>query len=188
MSKEVPAIFMQDPKTGENVYVVSHVNYVDGMPDDFENYDLESLQDNVSSIKNDLGSVQNQINTVQSLINNIVTDTGWLDINLKNGITAYSSSEAPKARLISIKGVSFLSLKGAVKGLKATVTIGTLPDIIKTNITNTQPFVQNSTKVSNTLNFSRWRVQTNGNIDLEGTTQTTIDTNHWFPINTTLML
>ena len=29
MSKEVPAIFMQDPKTGENVYVVSHVDYVD---------------------------------------------------------------------------------------------------------------------------------------------------------------
>lgn len=71
MSKEVPAIFMQDPKTGENVYVVSHVDYVDGMPDDFENYDLEGLQDNVSTLNNGLGSVQSQLDTVNLQINDI---------------------------------------------------------------------------------------------------------------------
>lgn len=73
MTKEVPAIFMQDPKTGENVYVVSHVDYVDGMPDDFENYDLDGLQDNVSTINNSLGSVQSQIDSVSYQINDIAT-------------------------------------------------------------------------------------------------------------------
>lgn len=117
MSKEVPAIFMQDPKTGENVYVVSHVDYVDGMPDDFENYDLDGLQDNVSTINDNLGTVQSQLNNLQSQISNMVTDTGWQNINLNSGITAYSTNWTPKYRFITINGVSFLSLKGAVKGL-----------------------------------------------------------------------
>ncbi|KYH14875.1 hypothetical protein [Staphylococcus kloosii] len=102
MSKEVPAIFMQDPKTGENVYVVSHVDYVDGMPDDFENYDLDGLQDNVSTLNNGLGSVQSQINNLQSQISNMVTDTGWQNITLNTGITAYSTSWTPQYRFITI--------------------------------------------------------------------------------------
>lgn len=188
MSKEVPAIFMQDPKTGENVYVVSHVDYVDGMPDDFENYDLDGLQDNVSTINDSLGSVQSQINNLQSQITNMVKDTGWQNITLNSGITAYSTSETPKARLLSVNGVSFIALKGSVKGLTGATTIGTLPNAISSYLTDTRTFVQNTTKVSNTNNFARWRVQANGNIDMEGATQTTIDSAHWFPIGTTLML
>lgn len=179
---------MQDPKTGENVYVVSHVDYVDGIPDDFSDYDLGDIQDNVSTINDNLGSVQSQINNLQSQINGLVTDTGWQNIKLNSGITAYSSSETPKARLISVNGVSFLSLKGAVKGLTATGTIGTLPTNITAYVTDAKPFVQNTSKISGTTNYARWRVQTNGNVDLEGATQSTIDSAHWFPIGTTLML
>ncbi|AVQ35803.1 hypothetical protein [Staphylococcus kloosii] len=188
MSKEVPIVFMQDPRTGENFYVQTDISAVDGMPDDFADYDLGDIQDNVSTINNSLGTVQSQINSLQSQINSLVTDTGWQNIKLNNGITAYSSSETPKARLISVNGVSFLSLKGALKGLTATGTIGTLPTTMTAYVSDSRGFVQNTTKVSNTLNFARWRVQTNGNIDLEGATQSTIDSTHWFPIGTTLML
>lgn len=187
MSKEVPAIFMQDPKTGENVYVVSHVDYVDGMPDDFSDYDLGDIQDNVSTINDNLGSVQSQINNLQSQISNMVKDTGWQNITLNSGITSYSTSWTPQYRLITINGVSFLSLKGAVKGLTGATTIGTLPSNVVNKITDIRQFVESMSVTSSTPNFNRWRIQTNGNIDLEYST-TTISNTQWLSIDTTIML
>lgn len=188
MTSETPIIFMQDPKTGENVYIQTHVEAVDGLPDDFEDYDLEGIQDNVSDLNNNLGGIQNQIYALQTQVNNMVKDTGWLNISLVGNITAYSTSETPKARLLSVNGVSFIALKGSVKGLTGATTIGTLPTAISGYLTDARTFVQNTTKVSNTNNFARWRVQVNGNIDMEGATQSTIDSAHWFSIGTTLML
>lgn len=187
MSKEVPAIFMQDPETGENVYVVSHVDYVDGMPDDFENYDLEGLQDNVSTLNNGLGSVQSQINNLQSQISNMVTDTGWQNITLNTGITAYSTSWTPQYRFITINGVSFISLKGAVKGLTGAATIGTLPSSIVSKLSSVRQFVQSMTVTSSTPNFNRWRINTDGTIALEYST-TSITNTQWISIDATIML
>ncbi|MBF7019206.1 hypothetical protein ISO99_04705 [Staphylococcus sp. 18_1_E_LY] len=187
MNKEVPAIFMQDPKTGENVYVVSHVDYVDGMPDDFEDYDLDGLQDNVSTINDNLGSVQSQINNLQSQISSMVKDTGWQNITLNSGITSYSTSWTPQYRFITINGVSFLSLKGAVKGLTGAATIGTLPSNVVNKITDIRPFIQSMSNTNGTPNFNRWSVQPNGNINLEYST-TTITNTQWISFDITIML
>lgn len=187
MSKEVPAIFMQDPKTGENVYVVSHVDYVDGMPDDFSDYDLGDIQDNVSTINNNLGSVQSQINNLQSQISSMVKDTGWQNITLNSGITAYSTSWTPQYRFLTINGVSFLSLKGAVKGLTGATTIGTLPSDVTSKIINTLPYVQTMSAINNTPQFNKLSVQSNGNVILEYST-TSLTNSQWIPIGTTLML
>lgn len=178
---------MQDPKTGENVYVQTDISAVDGMPDDFSDYDLGDIQDNVSSLNDNLGSVQSQINNLQSQISNMVTDTGWQNITLNTGITAYSTSWTPQYRFITINGVSFLSLKGAVKGLTGAATIGTLPSSVVNKITDIRPFIQSMSNTNGTPNFNRWSVQPNGNINLEYST-TTITNTQWISFDITIML
>lgn len=168
-------------KEGNQFYPVTDVSCVNGLPDNIEEL-------NSTDVIEDLSSVKIQIANLQSAIENTVHDTDWQNIVLNNGITAYSTNETPKARLISVSGVSFLSLKGAVKGLTATGTIGYLPESLNVVLSESRPFVQNSSVISGTPNFARWRVQTTGSIDLERATQSTIATSNWFPINTTIMI
>lgn len=168
-------------KEGNQFYPVTDVSCVNGLPDNIEEL-------NSTDVIEDLSSVKIQIANLQSTIENTVHVTDWQNIVLNNGITAYSTNETPKARLISVSGVSFLSLKGAVKGLTATGTIGHLPESLNVVLSESRPFVQNSSVISNTPNFARWRVQTTGNLDLERATQSTISASNWFPIDTTITI
>lgn len=163
-------------KEGNQFFPYTDVECVNGLPDNLEALDSNDLLGDIIDIKNQLATMPT------------VTDTRWQNILLNSGITAYSSNETPMARLITVGGVSFLSLKGAVKGLKATGTMGALPESIATQLTGNRPFVQNSSVVSGVANFARWRVQASGNIDLERATQSTIDVAHWFPIDITIMI
>lgn len=186
-SEEREIRFFTDPITGKPFYVQAHIDGLDGMPDDFADYDLGDIQDNVSTINDNLGSVQSQINNLQSQISSMVTDTGWQNITLNSGITSYSTSWTPQYRFITINGVSFLSLKGAVKGLTGAATIGALPSDVASKISNTLPYVQTMSAINNTPQFNKLSVQTNGNIILEFST-TSLTNSQWIPIGTTLML
>ncbi len=168
-------------KEGNQYFPFTDVSCVNGLPDNIEEL-------NSTDVIEDLSSIKIQIANLQSAIENTVHDTGWQDIVLNNGITPYSANETPKAKVISVSGVSFLSLKGALKGLTAIGTIGYLPKSLNVVLSESRPFVQNSSIISGTPNFARWRVQTTGNIDLERATQSTITASNWFPIDTIIMI
>ncbi|MCD8825436.1 hypothetical protein [Staphylococcus gallinarum] len=184
-----PIVFMKDDND-VNFYPLVHVEGIQGWPDNLSDLDIDSLKEELSGVNSQMVGIQSQIKNLQSVVENMptVTGTDWQDITLNSGITEYSIEETPKARLVSVNGVSFLSLKGAVKGLKGSTTIGTLPANMINNIVDARPFVQNTSKTSGTTNFARWRIQTNGDIVLEGATQSTIESTHWFPIGTTVTL
>lgn len=186
---EINARQLLDAK-GEVYFPFTHATCVEGIPDDISDFDIGTVKEDVSNVQTDVSNIQSQIYSLQSAIGKIptVTDTDWQNITLNSGITEYSTKETPKARLVSVNGVSFLSLKGAVKGLKGLTTIGTLPTSIVDYIIEDKPFVQNTSKTNSTTNFARWRIQTNGDIVLEGATQSTIENTHWFPIGTTVTL
>jgi hypothetical protein len=163
-------------KEGNQFFPYTDITCVNGLPDNLEALDSNDILGDIIDIKNQLATMPT------------VYDTWWQNITLNSGVTAFSSSETPMARLMTVGGVSFLSLKGAVKGLKATGTVGALPSNITNQLTGNRPFVQNSSVVSGNANFARWRVQSSGNIVLESTTQSTIDATHWFPIDITIMI
>lgn len=187
MTEEIDVRFLED-REGNKFYPIANAKYVEGLPDEIE--DITVIKDEVSGTKKHIDDIESQIKNLQSVVENMptVTDTDWQNITLNSGITEYSTKETPKARLVSVNGVSFLSLKGAVKGLKGLTTIGTLPTSIVDYIIEDKPFVQNTSKTNSTTNFARWRIQTNGDIVLEGATQSTIENTHWFPIGTTVTL
>lgn len=57
-----------------------------------------------------------------------ITDTGWLDIVLQNGVVSYSSATTPKYRIIKIGTSSYVYVKGTVRNFTASVTtIGGVP-------------------------------------------------------------
>lgn len=165
-------------KQGNQFFPYTDISCVNGLPDNLEDLDSNDVLIDISDIKNQLANLP-PFPTI--------TDTGWKNISLSSGITEYSSTWTPKYRLITINGVSFLSLKGAVKGLTGATTIGTLPNDVTPKIISTLPYVQTMSAINNTPQFNKLSVQTNGNILLEYST-TSISSNQWLPIGTTLML
>ena len=174
---------------GEVYFPFTHATCVEGIPDDITDFDVGTVKEDVSNVQTDVSTLQSQISSLQSAVANMptVSDTGWITITLKDGVIEYSSTWTPKARLLTINGISFLSIRGAVKGVSSNGTIATLPTNIASMISDIRQFVQAMSVTSGTPNFNRWRIQTNGNIDLEYST-TNITTTQWVSIDTTLML
>lgn len=74
-----------------------------------------------SDIYEDVLQLQEQMAEVQEQL----TDTGWIDLPLSNGITAYSEEQRPRYRRIGKE----VFLSGVVKGVTANNTpVGTLPE------------------------------------------------------------
>lgn len=58
----------------------------------------------------------------------VISDTGWLDIVLQNGVVPFSSATTPKYRIIKINGISYVYIKGTIKNITATqTTFGSIP-------------------------------------------------------------
>lgn len=77
-----------------------------------------------ASIYDDVDELQRQVAEINERLADVTTDTGWIDIPLASGITAYSEEQAPRCRKIG-KDV-FLS--GVLRGVTAKdQTVATLP-------------------------------------------------------------
>ena len=58
----------------------------------------------------------------------VISDTGWLDIVLQNGVVPFSSATTPKYRIIKINRISYVYIKGTIKNITATqTTFGSIP-------------------------------------------------------------
>src|SRR5699024_2360680 len=188
---EVNARQLLDSK-GEVYFPFTHVTCVEGIPEDIADFDVGTVKDDVSNVQTDVSSLQSQIRSLQSAIANIptVTDTGWINIPLSSGIEAYSSTQVPQARLVSVNGINFLTIRGSVKGVTARqdVTVGALSNTFSSKITSALSVIQNTSVVSGEPNYSRIRINTNGTIVIERTSIASPTSGQWYPIDCTFMI
>lgn len=187
---EINARFLLDEK-GEPYFPFTDVTCVTGMPEDIADFDLGTVQQDVSNVQTDVGNIRSQISNLQNAIASMptVTDTGWQNITLLNNAIPYDTTSTPKARLFSVNGVYFLSLKGAFKGLTSNnVEIGKISTSMTFAIKENKSFVQNMSVSNSLAQFIRMRLDTNGTIKIERATVDTITNTMWFPIDITIML
>ncbi|MDW4215509.1 hypothetical protein QI212_05685 [Staphylococcus saprophyticus] len=187
---EINARQLLDAK-GEVYFPFTHVTCVEGIPEDIADFDVGTVKEDVSNVQTDVSNIQSQITNLQSAIAKMptATDTGWQNITMLNNATAYDTSSTPKARLFSVNGVYFLSLKGAFKGLTSNnVEIGKIPSSMTFAIKENKQFAQTMSVVNNLAQFTRMRVDTNGTIKIERATVDSVTSGLWFPIDITIML
>ncbi|MGS5040696.1 hypothetical protein ACVDHH_04760 [Staphylococcus saprophyticus] len=185
-----PIIFMKDDND-VNFYPLVHVEGIQGWPDNLSDLDVDSLKDEMSGVSSEMVGIQSQIKSLQTAIASMPTvkDTGWQNITLLNNATVYDTSSTPKARLFSVNGVYFLSLKGAIKGLTSNnIEIGRIPSTMIFAIKENKPFAQTMSVTNNLAQFTRMRVDTNGTIKIERATMDSVTSGLWFPIDITIML
>lgn len=191
---EVNIRYSTDEK--DNIYYpITHMEAVEGFNilefEDITNIkeDLDNVWDQSNNTSSQLSSLQNKLSSLETTINTMVKDTGWMNIILLNNAIPYSSTSTPQARMITFNGVTFISLKGAVKGLKSNnIDIGKLPNEISVMLTNDISFAQNIAVSGGTAQFTRMGLNSNGTLKIENTTLDTITETQWFPIDTTIMI
>lgn len=109
-----------------------------------------------------------------------VSDTGWCDLNLENGVQAYAAGNKPQYRRIG----KVVFLRGAVTNVNVRNTvIATLPEGFRPS-TMSYPYVQNtSLRTGDFMMMSRIIAGTNGQIKIEALSDGAAFGNKWFPIN-----
>lgn len=111
-------------------------------------------------------------------------DTGWIDLPLASGISAYSGTQTPQYRRIN----NTVYIRGAVKGIKTDKTIiATLPAGYRP--TKVVSFAQNMSMSGGAANFARWQVQTDGDIEMQYTNHSLIEYagTEWFAIDASFL-
>ena len=176
-------------------YPITHIDAVEGFDllefEDLTNIkeDLDNVWDQSSNTSEQVTSLQNQLNTLKSIINGLVQDSGWQNIELLNGAIPYESNSVPKARLVSVNGLFFLSLKGAIKGITTTnIDIAKIPLSMSSLIKETKPFTQTVLVSDSTAQFSMLSLKAGGILKIDRATSNTITESTGFPIDTTIML
>lgn len=111
-----------------------------------------------------------------------LTDSGWIDLPLNEGIVAYDANSVPQYRKIGNK----VYLRGGVKGVDTDYTvIGTLPEGYRPPYAH--PAVQNTSKSGGLAQFYRLSVGVNGAVEMMVTSRThSVDA--WYPINTDFLV
>ena len=107
-----------------------------------------------------------------------LTDTGWIDLPLADGIEMFSSGQKPQYRRIG----NIVQIRGAVKGVLATGTIATLPTGFRP--TQSESVVQNTSIVDNHAAFTRMLVSNTGEVKIESASEGVVyGATKWFPIH-----
>jgi len=176
-------------------YPITHMDAVEGL-DLLEFEDMSNIKEEISNVSNQssntsaqVTNLQNQLNTLISTVNGLVQDSGWQDIELLNGAIPYASNSVPKARLVSVNGVFFLSLKGAIKGITETnIDIAKIPLSMSALVKETKPFAQTMSVSGGIAQFTRMSLKKDGVLKIDRTTLSTVTEGFWFPIDVTIML
>ena len=114
-----------------------------------------------------------------------ITDTGWQNINI-TGSGLVPHTDPPQYRITNVKGIKTVALRGAVKGYKGdSITIGKIP--INGEFTNPHYYVQNTSKKSGSIYYTRITIMRAGDVVIEGTTYPSPTGDEWCPINTVFM-
>lgn len=164
--------------------------HLDEMKQKLDSINIDALKQEQQTLSKKIDETTNETNKkIQSntdKINEInITDTGWKNINITgSGLVAHT--DPPQYRITSVKGIKTIALRGAVKGYKGdTITIGKIP--ISGELSNPHYFVQNTSKKSGSIYYTRITVMRAGDIVLEGTTYPSPTGDEWCPINTVFL-
>ena len=124
------------------------------------------------------------------IVNNI-SDTGWQNLTLANGVVPYNTTSTPKYRLINDRGMIELSLMGTVKNIKSVKTIiATLPSNIAAQLKRPIPYVQNCSIKNDIATTTRMVIETNGDISMQNVSfaNSLMSETDWYPIDITIRL
>lgn len=179
----------------DKYYPITHMDAIEGF--DISNFedmddikeDLENVWNQSNDTSGQLSSLQSKLSSIESSINNMIRDTGWMKVQFLNNTTEYNSSVAPQARLVSFKGVNFISLRGAFKGLTSNnMDIGKIPNEISSVLERSIYFAQNMSDSGENAHFTRMKLSSDGIIKIERATLSTVSKNQWFPVDATIMI
>lgn len=141
---------------------------------------MATIYEDVETLKTQMTQAQTDIEALQSALSQAsVSDSGWLNLPLTDGIEAYATTQIPQYRKIG----DIMFLRGAVKGITAAVTIGTLPTGYRPN--KTVSFLQNtSVRTGGFVMTARYTINSSGEIRLEFISDGAVyDATKWFPIH-----
>lgn len=109
-------------------------------------------------------------------------DSGWKTLPLASGVSAYSDAQTPQYRKIG----NTVYLRGAVGALSSEEkVIGTLPTGYRPS--QVHPYTQNTTKIADSIYFTRMKVNTNGTVEMQYT-DAVLANSAWFPISTSFLV
>lgn len=164
--------------------------HLDEMKQKLDSINIDELKQEQQTLSKKIDETTNETNQkIKSNTDKInemnITDTGWKNITITdNSLTPHT--DPPQYRIITMKGIKEIALRGAVKGYKgSSVTIGKLP--INGELTNPHYYVQNTSKKSGSIYYTRITIMRAGDVVIEGTTYPSPTGDEWCPINTVFM-
>ena len=165
---------------------------VNEITEKFNSYNLEEMKQKIDSINIDeLKQEQKMLNEkidekIEETNHGItIEDTGWQNITI-TGSGLIPHTDPPQYRITNVKGIKTVALRGAVKGYKGdSITVGKIP--INGEFTNPHYYVQNTSKKSRSIYFTRITIMRAGDVVIEGTTYPSPTGDEWCPINTVFM-
>lgn len=178
-------------------YPITHMDAIEGFDmSAFE--DITEIRDvadtalgEVSNVSDEISSLRSSISSLQNAVANIasVTDTGWQNLTLLNNTVEYNNNSTPKARLVTVNGIKFLSITGNLKGLTSNnMELARIPANMTYAITNEKFYTQNMSVSGGTAQFTRMKIDTAGVIKIERATLSNITDSQWFALDVTFML
>lgn len=138
--------------------------------------DIATLQAQMIDVQSDISTLE------QALAQSAITDTGWLNLPLADGIQPYGG--APQYRKIG----KLVAIRGAVKNVLAPGPIATLPAGYRP--TYSVPYVQNTSMRSTTCAmYDRMIVGTDGVIQVQAISDgAAFAADKWFPLHCTFLI
>lgn len=155
-----------------------------------DSINIDELKQEQQTLSKKIDETTNETNKkIQSnteKINGItIDDTGWKNITI-TGSGLIPHTDPPQYRITNVKGIKTVALRGAVKGYKGdSITVGKIP--INGEFTNPHYYVQNTSKKSGSIYYTRITIMRAGDVVIEGTTYPSPTGNEWCPINTVFM-
>lgn len=155
-----------------------------------DSINIDELKQEQKTLSEKIDETTNETNKkIQSnteKINGItIEDTGWQNITI-TGSGLIPHTDPPQYRITNVKGIKTVALRGAVKGYKGdSITVGKIP--INGEFTNPHYYVQNTSKKSGSIYYTRITIMRAGDVVIEGTTYPSPTGYEWCPINTVFM-
>lgn len=155
-----------------------------------DSINIDELKQEQKTLSEKINETTNETNEkIQSNTNKIneinITDTGWKNINI-TGSGLIPHTDPPQYRITNVKGIKTVALRGAVKGYNGdSITVGKIP--INGEFTNPHYYVQNTSKKSGSIYYTRITIMRAGYVVIEGTTYPSPTGDEWCPINTVFM-
>lgn len=144
---------------------------------------MGDIYSDVATLQAQMLDVQGDIVTLeQALEQATISDTGWLNLPLADGIQPYG--RAPQYRKIG----KLVAIRGAVKNVLAPGPIATLP--VGYRPTYSVPYVQNTSMRSTTCAmYDRMIVGADGVIQVQAISDgATFAADKWFPLHCTFLV